>query len=1370
MNHYHIYEAIGRGKYSTVCKGRKKKTIEYFAIKSVDKSQRSKVLQEVRILNSLNDPNVLKFYSWYETSAHLWLVLEYCTGGDLMTLLRQDGRLPEDSIHFLAYDLVRALQYLHSKGIIYCDLKPSNILLDENGHTKLCDFALARKLSDISKTPSSMLPQAKRGTPCYMAPELFEDDGVHSYASDFWALGCVLYECYAGKPPFVGREFTQLVKSILSDPTPPLPGSPSPYFVNIVNSLLVKDPAERIKWSELCIHAFWRTKFSLVPLPPQPAFENMIELYAKPCLSERNGDRSCQSKTPPKSREKDSTGASKKDENSLVGLRGHETPVKSTPIGRKTQTKASGRGVGEKHKDHSSAIKRVNLLRLSRIAKTNLQMENEKENYRRPFPNGSENESEVKIENTDMELDFDENTEEEVHDEPDGLDVSTCTTEEKVSSQNQQQLKVEERDNNIDRSDSSAVSNLPASDESKTYDQESSSDHVEVAATPPSVSSQHRNQRIKEIPGSALESDCSKSSNNISQVLWHPSDLSVRPVMPSRKADKMSEVIPSLPFEALQPSDFVKMSKEQLDALNNRIISIFGGNTGIIEKQNVIRYLEMLSNNADAANILTNGPIMLMLVKMLRQSKTSALRVQLASLIGLLIRHSTFMEDDLANSGILGALTDGLRDRQEKVRRFSMAALGELLFYISTQNEHARDNNPPESPSKDNKPVSGWQVPNSLISLVSSVLRKGEDDMTQLYALRTIENICSQGGHWAARFTSQDVINNLCYIYRAAGKQESMRLTAGSCLVRLVRFSLHSIQSVIDKLSFKDIASALIKGSLREQQISLNLLNMAMLGSHLFSNIGRYLLTLVEDKNLVPSLVSLIEQGSEVLRGKALVFVALLCKNGKRWLPQFFCNTRILPTVDRLEKEKDNYLQQCLDSFLHVVASTVPGLLDGITGDIQQMMGGRRIGQISALTNRATPKNNIHLFPVVLHLLGSSSFKNRVVTHQVLRQLANLIQVVETPFQGRDDIQITLLRVLESIPEESPVILESPNIFSRGILPSLAILYKGNKDGNARFLCLKIMFDVMAIFLNEPSLNEQRSEDLKLISNSHFLPLYPILIEDEDPIPMYAQKLLVMLIEFDYIKIPDILDLKMVSKCFEFLLGDLTYANVNNVKLCLALASAPEMDSKLLSQLKVVRKIGNLLEFVYAKDMEDFLEPTLDLCRAFLLCSVGSRKGFVYTKEPKLLGDGFSESSCPVDQQQCIRDIMDFGSNVGVLLELSASHEANIADVASECVVLLLKAAPREATTGFLTNLPKAGSILESWRKGISHLLLQRILHAVGYSCRQYLLHAMILSISIPEITRIEGIVSELKTSSIPGLANVASLVVLELQRLPRCI
>lgn len=100
----------------------------------------------------------------YETTNHLWLILEYCVGGDLMSLLRQDVRLPESSVHDFARDLVVAMQFLHSKEIIYCDLKPSNILLDENGRMKLGGFGLSRRLVDINKKPLQTLPQARART------------------------------------------------------------------------------------------------------------------------------------------------------------------------------------------------------------------------------------------------------------------------------------------------------------------------------------------------------------------------------------------------------------------------------------------------------------------------------------------------------------------------------------------------------------------------------------------------------------------------------------------------------------------------------------------------------------------------------------------------------------------------------------------------------------------------------------------------------------------------------------------------------------------------------------------------------------------------------------------------------------------------------------------------------------------------------------------------------------------------------------------------------------------------------------------------------------------------------------------------------
>ncbi|KAF7850008.1 hypothetical protein BT93_L0031 [Corymbia citriodora subsp. variegata] len=95
------------------------------------------------------------------------------------------------------------------------------------------------------------------------------------------------------------------------------------------------------------------------------------------------------------------------------------------------------------------------------------------------------------------------------------------------------------------------------------------------------------------------------------------------------------------------------------------------------------------------------------------------------------------------------------------------------------------------------------------------------------------------------------------------------------------------------------------------------------------------------------------------------------------------------------------------------------------------------------------------------------------------------------------------------------------------------------------------------------------------------------------PIPICAQKLLLMLIELNLTKIYDILQSKTVSHCFRFSLGDLSCANVNDVELHAVLALAPEMDPNLLSQLKVVWRIGNLLDFVHAKNMEDILKLML---------------------------------------------------------------------------------------------------------------------------------------------------------------------------------
>jgi serine/threonine-protein kinase ULK4 len=112
MDKYHIYEEIGKGEFSQVFKGREKKKIEYVAIKRVEKSMMSKVVNEVQVMHKLESPHILKFHDWYETRNNLWLILEYCTGADLESLLKQDGHLPEASVRMFGLDMVAALKVI----------------------------------------------------------------------------------------------------------------------------------------------------------------------------------------------------------------------------------------------------------------------------------------------------------------------------------------------------------------------------------------------------------------------------------------------------------------------------------------------------------------------------------------------------------------------------------------------------------------------------------------------------------------------------------------------------------------------------------------------------------------------------------------------------------------------------------------------------------------------------------------------------------------------------------------------------------------------------------------------------------------------------------------------------------------------------------------------------------------------------------------------------------------------------------------------------------------------------------------------------------------------------------------------------------
>ncbi|KAJ8356693.1 hypothetical protein SKAU_G00194870 [Synaphobranchus kaupii] len=187
---------------------------KYYALKRVSKKhivakrQEEHVKFEKRILLEIQSDFIVRLHAAFKDTRYIYMIMEFCSGGELWTKLKEIGRFDEPIAVFCAACVVEAYAYLHKKGIMYRDLKPENLMLDKRGYVKLVDFGFAKDLVKGDKTYSFL------GTPEYMAPEIIQNQG-HDFAADFWSLGILVYELLAGSPPFSSSEPQKIYAKIL---------------------------------------------------------------------------------------------------------------------------------------------------------------------------------------------------------------------------------------------------------------------------------------------------------------------------------------------------------------------------------------------------------------------------------------------------------------------------------------------------------------------------------------------------------------------------------------------------------------------------------------------------------------------------------------------------------------------------------------------------------------------------------------------------------------------------------------------------------------------------------------------------------------------------------------------------------------------------------------------------------------------------------------------------------------------------------------------------------------------------------------------------------------------------------------------------
>lgn len=165
------------------------------------------------------------------------MILDYACGGELFTWLRKNKRFSEKTAKFFACEILLAIEYMHSKNVIFRDLKPENVLIDETGHVKLADFGFAKTVKDKTWTMC--------GTPEYLAPEVILGTG-HDKAVDYWAFGVLLYEMLAGYPPFYGRESQMEIYTKIVSGKYAFPSFISKTAKDLIKKLLAKNKMKRL--------------------------------------------------------------------------------------------------------------------------------------------------------------------------------------------------------------------------------------------------------------------------------------------------------------------------------------------------------------------------------------------------------------------------------------------------------------------------------------------------------------------------------------------------------------------------------------------------------------------------------------------------------------------------------------------------------------------------------------------------------------------------------------------------------------------------------------------------------------------------------------------------------------------------------------------------------------------------------------------------------------------------------------------------------------------------------------------------------------------------------------------------------------------
>lgn len=597
-----------------------------------------------------------------------------------------------------------------------------------------------------------------------MAPELFEENGVYSFASDVWALGILMYEMATGATPFIGENFTEIAQQIMTGNLHPMKGYSTEYN-DLVYKMLDKNPASRITWENLVEHPWWgQISFELPDFPEQIHFENFLEKYGyMKEIEERNKQAQLEKlqQEDLATRMKSEVIRGKNGRNDANILR------MSLNVGNNLRRENEElMDISDQQKiriDRDQAVDMGSMLRKGSGDHDNDEM---KEN------SGFQNSGKHASEPAHMTKGFD-------------VDTDLVTSE----------LKLKKKDNSFDNS-------------TQNYDQK----HLLARANSTKVSNlQISPKPIQRIP----------NKENFEKHLLTQLDRVVRPIIGNIEIEALQtyDYPPKVAgFELISNEKLAANfsegtgENEQLTSYLKALYRLIVQDINTRDKLKLLRYFTNFIQNEDHANIIIESYFMDLFARFLSNVSTSAFKTILCTIIGLLLRHTTISNNDICNLGLAELLINLTNDEDPQVRRRATGALGEYLFYGATQLDGSEE-------SKT------WEIQASHVKALYNVIDTSKDDIARFYALKAIENITSQSEIGGLPFCTVDNLQLFIKIYKSNKTPVNMRTSVIVSIVNICFMRQQYIEDVVSHIDLKYIISGITDSVERVQQVKIQFQN-----------------------------------------------------------------------------------------------------------------------------------------------------------------------------------------------------------------------------------------------------------------------------------------------------------------------------------------------------------------------------------------------------------------------------------------------------------------------------------------------------------------------------------------------------------------